>query len=67
MYGDPDWRGPEPGTLRYGRVENRLEDEAPRVLKRLRALYAAEVTMTDRWMGVLLERLHELQLEERTR
>ena len=60
MYGDPDWRGPEPGTLRYGRVENWLdEDEAPRVLKRLRALYAAEVTMTDRWLGFLLESLHE--------
>ena len=67
MYGDPDWRGPEPGTLRYGRVENWLgEDEAPSVLKRLRALYAAEVTMTDRWIGVLLERLHELGLEEDT-
>ena len=67
MYGDPDWHGPEPGTLRYGRVENWLgEDEAPRVLKRLRALYAAEVTMTDRWIGVLLERLHELGLEQDT-
>ncbi len=29
-----------------------------RVLERLRALYAAEVTMTDHWIGVLLERLH---------
>jgi arylsulfatase A-like enzyme len=67
MYGDPDWRGPEPGTLRYGRVENWLgEDEAPQVLKRLRALYAAEVTMTDYWLGVMLARLHELALESET-
>ena len=67
MYGDPDWRGPEPGTLRYGRTENWLdEDEAPRVLKRLRALYAAEVTMTDHWLGLLLERLHDLGLERDT-
>ena len=67
MYGDPDWRGPEPGMLRYGRTENWLdEDEAPRVLKRLRALYAAEVTMTDRWLGLLLDRLHDLGLERDT-
>jgi arylsulfatase A-like enzyme len=67
LYGDPDWRGPEPGTLRYGRVDNWLsEREAGRVLRRLRALYAAEVTMTDRWLGVLLDRLHELRLERET-
>ena len=67
MYGDPDWRGPEPGTLHYGRVSNWLNRRAgPRVLERLRALYAAEVTMTDRWIGVLLERLHELRLERET-
>jgi arylsulfatase A-like enzyme len=64
MYGDPDWRGPEPGTLRYGRVTKWLNsDEAPRVLKRLRALYAAEVTMTDRWIGVLLDQLYDLKLD----
>jgi arylsulfatase A-like enzyme len=67
LYGDPDWRGPEPGTLRYGRVSKWLDpDEAPRVLNRLRALYAAEVSMTDRWMGILLERLHDLRLERET-
>jgi arylsulfatase A-like enzyme len=67
LYGDPGWRGPEPATLRYGRVRNWLrEDQAGPVLERLRALYAAEVTMTDRWLGVLLERLHELGLERET-
>ena len=67
LYGDPGWRGPEPGTLRYGRVSNWLKpDEAPGVLRRLQALYAAEVTMMDRWMGVLLERLHDLKLDRET-
>jgi arylsulfatase A-like enzyme len=33
---------------------------------RMRALYAAEVTMTDRWLGLLLDRLHDLQLERET-
>jgi arylsulfatase A-like enzyme len=67
LYGDPDWREPEPGTLRYGRVRDWLgEHEAGRVLERLGALYAAEVTMTDRWLGLLLERLHDLQLERET-
>jgi arylsulfatase A-like enzyme len=32
----------------------------------MRALYAAEVTMTDRWLGVLLARLRELALEQNT-
>ena len=32
----------------------------------MRALYAAEVTMTDRWLGVFLERLYELGLERET-
>lgn len=67
LYGDPDWRGPEPGTLRYGRVTNWLDEgERGPVLERLRALYAAEVTMTDRWLGVLLERLTDLGLERDT-
>jgi arylsulfatase A-like enzyme len=61
MYGDPDWDGPEPGTIRYARTSKWLtREEAPAVLQRMRALYAAEVTMTDRWLGVLLERLSDL-------
>lgn len=67
IYGDPDWRGPEPGMLRYGRVSHWLkEGERTAVLKRLQALYAAEVTMTDRWIGVLLDQLYALKLEEDT-
>ena len=67
MYGERGYRGPEPGMPRYGRVENWLgPGEAPGVLRRMRALYAAEVTMTDHWLGVLLDRLHELDRERET-
>jgi arylsulfatase A-like enzyme len=67
LFGDPDYRGPEPAMPRYGRVESWLRDEeAELVLERLRVLYAAEVTMTDRWMGALIDRLHELDLERDT-
>ncbi|HLM10486.1 MAG TPA: sulfatase [Thermoleophilaceae bacterium] len=67
LYGDPDYRGPEPAMPTYGRVSNWLtRDEAGPVLARMRALYAAELTMTDRWLGVLLDRLHQLDLERDT-
>jgi len=67
QYGDPEYEGPEPATLHYGRAEDWLDDaELPVVLERMRALYAAEVTMTDRWLGALLERLHDLRLERDT-
>jgi arylsulfatase A-like enzyme len=67
MYGDPDHRGAEPGMPRYSRVENWLDErQAAEVLPRMRALYAAEVTMTDRWLGVLLDELHAQQLERDT-
>ena len=67
MYGDPDWRGPEPAMPRYSRTSSWLSPrERGPVLRRLRDLYAAEVTMTDRWLGVLLDRLHELGLEDDT-
>lgn len=67
LFGDPDYRGPEPAMPRYGRVENWLDDEEVElVLQRLQVLYAAEVTMTDHWLGVLLQRLHELHLERET-
>jgi arylsulfatase A-like enzyme len=67
MYGDPHWHGPEPATLRYDRTANWLHPrERGPVLRRLRALYAASVTMTDWWLGVLLHRLHELNLERET-
>ena len=66
-YGDPDYRGPEPCMARYGRVSEWLEPGRRKaVLGRMRDLYAAEVTMTDRWLDVLLDRLHALKLERDT-
>src|ERR687895_1030986 len=61
MYGDPDWGGPEPAMPRYSRTSNWLArgEQAP-VLRRLRDLYSAEITMTDRWLGVLMDKLHKL-------
>jgi len=35
-------------------------------LKRLRALYAGEVTMVDRWVGMLLQKIEDLGLFENT-
>jgi arylsulfatase A-like enzyme len=67
LYGDPDWRGPEPAMPHYARTSSWLSPrERGPVLRRLRDLYAAEVTMTDRWLGVLIDRLHDLGLEDDT-
>ena len=66
MYGK--WRGPEPAMPRYGRVDNWLRPgQRGPVVRRLRELYAAEVTMTDRWLGVLLDRAARPQPRERDR
>ena len=37
-----------------------------RELERMRALYAAEITMTDRWLGRFLEKMEDLKLFENT-
>ena len=67
MYGDPDYHGPEPARPYYAPASRYLHGRRGEVLlQRMRALYAAEVTMTDRWMGVFLDRLHDLGLEEET-
>ena len=67
MYGDPGYRGPEPSTARYRRTAEWLTPRrAGPVLDRMRDLYAAEVTMTDRWLGVFLERLGSLGLAHNT-
>jgi arylsulfatase A-like enzyme len=61
------WRGPEPAHPTYGRAEAWLRPgERRRVLRRMRDLYAAEVTLTDYWLGNLIERLHDLNLERET-
>ena len=62
LYGDPDYTGPEVGVTRYG-LSGYLSKEE---LRRLRAVYAAEVTMTDRWLGHFMDRFYELGLDEST-
>jgi arylsulfatase A-like enzyme len=64
----PDrWRGPEPSMPLYTRTDKWLgRSEQGAVLRRMRELYAAEVTMTDDWMGHFLDRLHDLRLERDT-
>ena len=66
MYGH--WSGPEPAQPRYGRVESWLPSpgERHRVTGRMRDLYAAEVTLTDWWLGHLIDRLHHHNLERET-
>jgi len=59
---DGDYHGGEPYTPREGSSDY-LTD---RQLKRMRALYAAEVTMADRWLGRFLEKIEELGLFEDT-
>jgi arylsulfatase A-like enzyme len=67
MYGDPDYRGPEPSRPYYAPVSRYLHGRTGEVLlDRMRALYAAEVTMTDRWLGVFLDRLQSLRLGRET-
>jgi arylsulfatase A-like enzyme len=67
MYGDPDYRGVEPVRQLNKRADEYLPDgERELMLDRMRALYAAEVTLTDRWLGVFMDRLHDLRLDEDT-
>jgi arylsulfatase A-like enzyme len=67
IYRNRRYRGSEPGIALYNPVRRWLsEARAPQVVSRLRDVYAAEVTMTDRWLGVLLERLDALGLRKNT-
>jgi arylsulfatase A-like enzyme len=63
MYGDPEYRGYEVADVRYMRASNYLSE---RHIGRLRTTYKACVTMTDRWLGVFLDRLWDLGLEDST-
>jgi arylsulfatase A-like enzyme len=66
-YGDPDYRGPEPCTAPYRPVSEYLApDRREPILRRMRDLYAAEVTMTDHWLTMLFDRLRALELERET-
>jgi arylsulfatase A-like enzyme len=60
---DPDgYEGKELLNPRYGK-DDYLTD---RQLLRMRALYAAEVTMADRWLGNFLQKAHDLGVMENT-
>jgi arylsulfatase A-like enzyme len=60
---DPDgYEGLEPFNPRYGPVDY-LTD---RQLLRMRALYSAEVSMADHWLGNFLQKAHDLGVMENT-
>jgi arylsulfatase A-like enzyme len=60
---DPDgYEGKEPLNDKYGKDDYLTN----RQLLRMRALYSAEITMADRWLGNFLQRARELQLMENT-
>lgn len=62
LYDDPEYQDPEPVTPSYGSSDYLTE----RQLQRMRALYAGEVTMTDRWLGFFLERIDAMGLLDST-
>jgi arylsulfatase A-like enzyme len=67
LYRNRRYRGSEPGIALYDPVRRWLSKaRAPQVVTRLRDVYAAEVTMTDRWLGVFLDKLDTLGLRNNT-
>src|SRR3712207_295809 len=61
LYSD-GYDGPEPTVPEYSDAGWIGERE----LERMKALYAGEVTMTDRWLGNFLDKMDELGLSENT-
>ena len=61
MY-DPDYEGKEVITPKYGYVDYLTERE----LKHMRAHYAGEVTLLDKWFGYFLQKVYELNLHRNT-
>jgi arylsulfatase A-like enzyme len=59
---DEGYEGQEPFTPLSG-PSDYLTD---RQLQRMKALYAAEITMTDRWLGRFMDKMEELKLFENT-
>ena len=62
LYDDEPYSGREPFSVIYGPSDYL----SARELERMRARYAAEVTMMDRWLGRLLDKMEELNLFENT-
>ncbi|CAN5672866.1 sulfatase [soil metagenome] len=61
MYGEPTGNR-EPTIPNYGKAGYLEEAE----LRRMRELYAGEVTMTDRWLGNFINRMEELDVLDST-
>ena len=59
---DPGYQGEEVMYPIYGPCDYLTADE----IKHIRALYAGEVTMVDRWVGSLMEKVKDLGLWENT-
>ena len=59
---DEGYNGPEPLTSSSGPSDWLTK----RQLERMHALYSAEVTMMDRWLGSFLDKMEELNLSENT-
>ncbi|UCG94662.1 MAG: sulfatase [Candidatus Aerophobus sp.] len=59
---DPGYEGEEVIYPVYGKCDYLTEAE----LKHIRALYAAEVTLVDRWVGMLLQKIEDLDLFDNT-
>jgi len=67
MY-DPEWKGGEVpgGAYILGVPRPAASDLTEKQLNHLRALYAGEVTLVDRWIGRLLQKIEDLGLLENT-
>lgn len=61
-YADPHYSGDSIIVPRYGRADYMT----PAELNHVRALYAAEVTLCDRWVGRFLEKVEALGLNKNT-
>jgi len=62
MYADPAYDGPQVNYPIYGPTDYLTEAE----LGHCRALYAAEATLVDRWVGHLLQRIEDMGLLDDT-
>jgi arylsulfatase A-like enzyme len=63
LYADPSYDGANPGTAVYGRADSYLR--VPE-LRQMRAVYAAALTIGDKWLGEFMARFRELELHENT-
>jgi len=62
LYADPEYDGDQITYPQYGRSTYMTKEE----LRHVRALYAGEVTMVDRWIGHLMDKVEQLGLLDNT-